>query len=185
MLLSFLLICIGIYSKPLSYTTIKNIKNIYYNNLLTYDIYSNETITNNNLLTAEHIFPQSYTKKYKDAKRDMHNIFLTNAETNIYRSNYPFRDENNCFHLQEYKYFIPCDFAKGQIARSIAYMKLIYPLLDVGKVIDIELLLYWNKQFEPHFLEHNRNILINNIQGNYNPFICDPNLIYKFFHIFN
>ena len=115
----------------------------------------------------------------------MHNIFLTNAETNIYRSNYPFRDENNCFHLQEYKYFIPCDFAKGQIARSIAYMKLIYPLLDVGKVIDIELLLYWNKQFEPHFLEHNRNILINNIQGNYNPFICDPNLIYKFFHIFN
>ena len=78
---------------PSKYISIRNTKNYYYQNNLSYDIYNDEKILKNKLLTAEHIVPKSYLKIYKEAKRDMHNIFLTNAETNIYRSNYPYSDK--------------------------------------------------------------------------------------------
>ena len=86
MLINFIIGYTNFNIKPIKYLTIKNIKNNYYNNLLTYDIYKDDKIINTTLLTAEHIFPKSYTKQYLNAKKDMHNIFLTDAQTNIYRS---------------------------------------------------------------------------------------------------
>ena len=188
MLLSFFISCLSINYKPINYQSIRNIKNLYYDNLLSFDIYESEIITNNNLLTAEHIFPQSFTKKCLDAKRDMHNIFLTNAENNIYRSNYPFADSQIDMSLIEkrekniYKFFVPPDFAKGQIARTVAYMKFIYPKLELNSVININLLLEWNDKFCPSFLENKRNELIYDIQGNYNIFILQPELINQIFN---
>ena len=188
MLLSFLISCLCYNYRPINYQSIKMIKSYYYHNLLTYDIYENEIITNNKLLTAEHIFPQSFTKRYLEAKRDMHNIFLTNAENNIYRSNYPFADSKidmNQIEKREknvYKFFVPPDFAKGQIARTIAYMKYIYPKLEINNVINNNLLLEWNDKFCPSFLENKRNELIYDIQGNYNIFILQPELINQIFN---
>ena len=59
-----------------------------------FDIYDNDELDFNfnnkykkyNDLTAEHIFPQSYMKNYEKAKFDMHNIYLTSAINNNYRS---------------------------------------------------------------------------------------------------
>ena len=184
MLINIIIGYLGFNIKPLTYLAIKNIKNNYYNNLLTYDIYKNDKILNTTLLTAEHIVPKCFLKNYKNAKRDMHNIFLTDAETNIYRSNHPFSDKvasQNLEIINFYKFYHPCDFAKGQIARSIAYMKIVYPNIDVNKVIDKELMIEWNLLFEPNQLERKRNNLIYKVQGNINPFIEDPLNIYKFF----
>lgn len=169
---------------PTSYLPIKNIKNQYYNNLLTYDIYKNENIINTTLLTAEHVIPKSYSKEYLNAKKDMHNIFLTDAKTNIYRSNYPFSDKVEYQNLEItnfYKLYHPCNFAKGQLARSIAYMKIVYPNLNITNVINFNLMIEWNLLFEPNELEIKRNKLIYNLQGNINPFIEDPMNIFKYF----
>ena len=60
-------------------------------------------------------------------------------------------------------------------------MKIVYPNIDVNKVIDKELMIEWNLLFEPNQLERKRNNLIYKVQGNINPFIEDPLNIYKFF----
>lgn len=177
MFLNFIIIFISFYTKPNNYHSIKKIKEYYYNNLLTYDIYNDYNITNNKLLTAEHIFPQCYSKKYLYAKKDMHNIFLTNAETNIYRSNLPFNDIN---YFNNKKFFVPPEFSRGQIARTLTYMKLIYPLLNINNCINLELLLYWNKKYEPSILEIKRNYYIELYQGNINPFIDNYLLVEEF-----
>tara|TARA_B100001093_G_C26839333_1_gene1019804 strand:- start:673 stop:1227 length:555 start_codon:yes stop_codon:yes gene_type:complete len=184
MLINIIIGSLGFNIKPITYLAIKNIKNQYYNNLLTYDIYKDETIVDTTLLTAEHIVPKSFLTNYNDAKRDMHNIFLTDAQTNIYRSNYPFSDKveyQNLEFTNIHKFYHPCDFAKGQIARSIGYMKIIYPNIDINKVIDLEVMMEWNLLFEPSEVELKRNKLIYLLQGNINPLIEDPMNIYKFF----
>lgn len=184
MLINIIIGSLGFNIKPITYLAIKNIKNQYYNNLLTYDIYKDETIIDTTLLTAEHVVPKSFLTNYNDAKRDMHNIFLTDAQTNIYRSNYPFSDKieyQNLEFINIYKSYHPCNFAKGQLARSIAYMKIIYPNININKVIDLEVIMEWNLLFEPNELELKRNKLIYLLQGNINPLIEDPMNIYKFF----
>ena len=182
MFLNIVILSLCLNYRPLTYQSVKSIKKHYYDNLLTYDIYNNNTITNNKLLTAEHVFPQSFCKMYTYAKRDMHNIFLTTAESNLYRSNYPFIENINELNiLQSFNYFIPCEFARGQIARTLAYMKFIYPKISIEKSISLETLFKWNKEFEPNELEIKRNNLIYKIQGNFNPFILEPNGIEEIF----
>ena len=97
-LLNNLLITHGLSNiyKPKLYISNKNIKKIYFENNIYFDIYNDIKIINNynnyKQLTLEHIFPQSFSKKYKLANKDMHNIFLTSSFTNEHRSNYKFCD---------------------------------------------------------------------------------------------
>lgn len=105
---------------PRQYYGIKKIKKIYHENNIYYDIYQDNInlISDNiqkkyikyNSLTAEHIFPQSYTKIHKKAKFDMHNIFLTQSILNSNRSNYKFSDESlenmEDVYLLDYDYFL-------------------------------------------------------------------------------
>ena len=106
---------------PRQYYGITKIKKIYYQNNIYYDIYQDNinNISYDNIkkkyikynsLTAEHIFPQSYTKNYKKAKFDMHNIFLTESILNSNRSNYKFSDEKiesmEDIYLLDYDYFL-------------------------------------------------------------------------------
>ena len=111
----------------------------------------------------------------------MHNIFLTTAETNIYRSNYRFIDS---YKNRENNYYVPCEFSRGQISRTLGYMKLIYPKISISDVIDEDLLLYWNNKYKPHSLEFKRNIVIKKNQGNYNPFILNYQLLNIFLNNF-
>jgi len=198
-LLNNLLIVNGLINnyKPNIYISNKNIKKIYFDNGLYFDIYNDIKISNtkyNNYksLTLEHIFPQSFTKKYKSANKDMHNIFLTSSYTNEHRSNYKFYDENlynnyqskNIININNNNYkdsinriFIPNIISRGAIARSVAYMKYVYPNIYNDYVLDDELLVYWNNMYPPLEIEYYRNILIKKIQGNYNPFISNYKIL--------
>jgi endonuclease I len=101
----------------------------------------------------------------------MHNIYLTNYYTNNLRSNKKFShavDENI-----SKKIYIPCNYSRGIIARSLAYMKYTYPLLNLSNVIDSNIILAWNELYPPTELELKKNNIIYNYQGNKNIFIED------------
>ena len=180
--------------KPLKYYSIKTIKQYYYENNIYYDLYndfckcttneecsltsfsdltnfSNFKYTKYNSLTAEHIFPQSFTKHYSKANKDMHNIYLTNYYTNNLRSNKKFTHFIN--ENISKKIYIPCNYSRGIIARSLAYMKYTYPLLNLSNVIDSNIILAWNELYPPTELEFKKNNIIFYYQGNKNIFIED------------
>ena len=167
---------------PLKYYSIKTIKQYYYNNNIYYDLYNdfcnassseecNLNYSKYNNLTAEHIFPQSFTKYYSKANKDMHNIYLTNYYTNNLRSNKKFSHALDETLAQ--KFYIPCNYSRGTIARTLAYMKFSYPLLNLSNVIDSKLILAWNELYPPTELELKKNNIIFNYQGNKNIFIED------------
>ena len=203
---------IGEIRKPNKLLSIKNIKKTFLKKQIYYDLYNDFcqssmycsnindecTLQSNHfieykkysVLTAEHIFPQSFIKQYKGANLDMHNIYLTISKTNSHRSNYKYIDEEvylknnekytNCilkqvttnnFKNNKYKIYIPCINTRGAIARSVAYMKYTYPDLLLENVLDFNLLIKWNFLYPPTHHEIERNNIIKNIQGNDNPFI--------------
>ena len=177
---------------PSKYYSIKTIKQYYYNNNIYYDLYndfcncsSNEeciikysNYSKYNNLSAEHIFPQSFTKYYSKANKDMHNIYLTTYYTNNLRSNKKFShivDENT-----SKKVYIPCNYSRGTIARTLAYMKLSYPLLNLSNVIDKNIILAWNELYPPTEHEFKKNKIIFHYQGNKNIFIEDYKMLTQF-----
>ena len=180
---------------PSKYYSIKTIKQYYYDNNIYYDLYndfcnctnndecnlssfSNLKYTKYNNLSAEHIFPQSFTKYYNKANKDMHNIYLTNYYTNNLRSNKKFSHVVN--ETLNHRLYIPCNYSRGTIARALAYMKYSYPLLNLSNVIDCKLILAWNELYPPTELELKKNNIIFNYQGNKNIFIEDYKMLTKF-----
>jgi hypothetical protein len=127
--------------------------------------------TKYNDLTAEHIFPQSFTKHYSKANKDMHNIYLTNYYTNNLRSNYKFADYVNTNISKNI--YIPCNYSRGIIARALVYMKYTYPLLNLSTIIDYDIIILWNKLYPPTDYEVEKNNIVYNYQGNKNIFIED------------
>ena len=136
----------------------------------------------------------------------MHNIFLTESRLNSNRSNYKYVDEtyyliykdnipyisidNNLIQYSKqlnyknnhHKLFIPYAESRGIIVRSIAYMKYTYKDLVIENVIDIETIVKWNIEYPPTVIEKKQNEKIMEIQGNYNPFILDPELINEIYN---
>jgi len=181
---------------PSKYYSIKTIKQYYYINNIYYDLYndfcnrseecdlnnlttfSNLKYTKYNNLSAEHIFPQSFTKRYSKANKDMHNIVLTNYYTNNLRSNKKFAHTANESLAQ--KVYIPCNYSRGIIARSLAYMKYSYPLLNLSNVIEHDVLILWNELYPPTELEVKKNNIIFKYQGNKNIFIEDYKMLSQF-----
>ena len=183
---------------PSKYYSIKSIKQCYYDNNIYYDLYndfckcttyeecdltsfSELKYTKYNNLTAEHVFPQSFTKQYSKANKDMHNIYLTNYYTNNLRSNKKFSQYS--YYVDENiskKMYIPCSYSRGIIARTLAYMKYTYPLLNLSNVIDTNIILLWNELYPPTELEFKKNNIIYNYQGNKNIFIEDYKILTQF-----
>ena len=162
---------------PVKYYSIKTIKQYYYENNIYVDLYNelnrSELVnyTKYNDLTAEHIFPQSYTRYYRKANKDMHNIYLTNYYTNNLRSNKKFShfiNENISKRI-----YIPCNYSRGIIARALVYMKYTYPLLNLSKIIDYNIIILWNELYPPTEYELKKNNIISKYQGNKNIFIED------------
>ena len=162
---------------PVKYYSIKTIKQYYYENNIYVDLYNElnrsdlVNYTKYNDLTAEHIFPQSYTRYYRKANKDMHNIYLTNYYTNNLRSNKKFShfiNENISKRI-----YIPCNYSRGIIARALVYMKYTYPLLNLSKIIDYNIIILWNELYPPTEYEFKKNNIIFKYQGNKNIFIED------------
>jgi len=80
------------------------------------------------------------------------------------------------------KLFIPYEESRGAIARSLAYMKYTYPNLELDKVINSSTLIEWNCAYPPTNIERIQNEVIKNIQGNYNIFILNHDLVNEYFN---
>ncbi len=73
---------------------------------------------------------------------------------------------------------VPNDYSKGKVARSIAYFAIKYKCIDkIEEIIDIDTMIKWSLQYPVDNDEYFKNILCFKHQGNYNPFIIDPQLV--------
>jgi len=142
-------------------------------------IYSDDTdFTQCNI---EHIFPQCRFKEHKELKYDLHHIFLCNMKINSKRSNYRFEQIDG---INDGKYrvttanhiFNPSIKFKGKVARALAYVFTLYPSL-INDIISFDTIVIWNMISPVTEEEIERNNLVEQIQGNRNPYIDNPSLI--------
>lgn len=136
-------------------------------------------------VNAESVVPNSWFNKAEPMRSDLHNLFITDAACNSFRSNIRYADvgdatgvrRENCGKRTS-EGFEP--FAnKGVVARATLYFLVRYPEL-IGdsareyQVQDLETLLRWHREEPPSTYERRRNYLIQAIQGNRNPFVDFP-----------
>ncbi len=142
------------------------------------------------VINLEHTWPQSkFSGKYsKDLqKSDLHHMFPTNSQMNSLRGNTIFGEVVNDTHktvCSASKYgkgegtnlsvFEPPQHHKGHVARALFYFAIRYDMV-ITPAEEI-ILKKWNHENPVDAQEINRNIEIQKLQGNRNPFIDYPEL---------
>ena len=133
----------------------------------------NNKLNLNNLKTKfknnNKILKKIIVKREKQCKIKKTNNFVKIHDTQNYKNN-------------KLKLFIPHEESRGAIARSLAYMKYTYPNLELDKVINSSTLIEWNCAYPPTNIERIQNEVIKNIQGNYNIFILNYDLVNEYFN---
>lgn len=119
-------------------------------------------------INIEHVFPRSFFGDYTDLNYDLHHLFPVDYYTNEIRGNSRFDDR------MKDKTFVPPNNDKGIIARALMYVFTRYPKLYKFGILSIELIIKWNKKYPVTIQELERNDLIEQIQGNRNPYIDNP-----------
>lgn len=146
---------------------------------------------NHNKLNVEHTWPQSRFNKRKNRafqKADLHHLFPSDSKANGKRGNLSFfeftRGSAATPGCIQSRYgvidgtgkhgFEPPANHKGNVARALFYFSLRYDI----RIKDYEeiILRQWNLLDPVDEQEISRNGLIEQIQGNRNPFIDDPEL---------
>ncbi|MGB1321793.1 MAG: endonuclease I family protein [Vibrio gallaecicus] len=150
----------------------------------------------------EHSYPKSnggFNDDRASAYTDIHHLRPTDASINSERGNLEFdnggsptAESPNAGNKKDGDSFEPRDEVKGDVARMMFYMATRYEGLDESdtKNPDLELvptvtdngtalgnvcaLLEWNAQDPVDHFEFNRNSKIQDIQGNRNPFVDNP-----------
>ena len=166
--------------------------------------YGSMSTTCNSDVNCEHIVPQSFFNENDPMKSDLHILKPEKSSVNSARSNYPFysienddvykwykndrittqqpSDPDNWSKLAKNPYrWEPRDEYKGYVSRAVFYFYTMYPDYDVSKIGDITELLLWNTDFDPTDEEIERNNNVEKYQGNRNPYIDCPELIYNAF----
>jgi len=117
-------------------------------------------------------------KQYNRIEADLHNMYPATAELVVLRTDTVFgevdADESryeDCDFERRRRVIEPRDIAKGNIARSLLYMREEYSL---ALPEDLELLKAWSRADPPSEQEISRNNAIEKAQGNRNPFIDHP-----------
>lgn len=126
----------------------------------------------------EHIWPKSLSgglynsmsDSSKNAGSDLHHIRPALTAINSSRGNKMYGSVTN------ETYFYPGDNFTGDTARILFYLSIRYDMdmLELKVCDDLSLILNWHNQDNVDNLERNRNIQVQTIQGNYNPFIDNP-----------
>lgn len=124
---------------------------------------------------TEHIFPQSKLAT-ENAVTDLHHLRSTDDAVNSLRLNYPFVDGSGQYKLVNDNSWFPGDEWKGDVARAVLYLNIRYGE-DYKEVGTLDLFLKWNREDPVSAFEKNRNNVIENAQGNRNPFIDNPYLV--------
>lgn len=140
-------------------------------------IYTGEVRSSKNSnVNTEHVYPQS--KIGSTAKGDLHHLRYCDMNVNSTRGNHPFTSGSGQAKLVNKNSWYPGDEWKGDVARMVLYLNLRYNE-DLGADIStggVDLLLKWNAEDPVSQIEKNRNEVIQQAQGNRNPFIDNPYL---------
>lgn len=142
----------------------------------------------------EHVFARSLGTPnlgFEGPGSDAHHLRAIDNSMNGSRSNRKFADDSGNAHTMTDDRFYPGDEWKGDIARMIMYMYVRYgnqcqPLFigtgETSYSIDGDMMntfLEWNEEDPVSTYEMNRNNILQNLQGNRNPFIDNPYLATK------
>ena len=134
---------------------------------------------NNNYETqtfnTEHLFPQSKLDTDIE-KADLNILRPADDAVNSERSNYPYTDGSGTYKLVDGNRWFPGDDWKGDVARAVLYMNVRYGK-DYNKIGTLDLFLKWNREDPVSAIEKQRNNVVEDAQGNRNPFIDNPYLI--------
>lgn len=160
------------------------------------------SIPSSTVINCEHTVPQSLFGKELPMVSDLHHIFASPAKLNNARSNYKFveadyseckkfcrelecqtdkpsGDLNDWSCLTNDNTWMPRAEDKGRTARAIFYFYTMYPTEagDMSLVADVDTLKSWNSQYPPDDREKTRNDVVNQTQGNRNPYVDDYTLV--------
>ena len=161
-------------------------------------------VTYPNPINAEHIVPQSFFGSAEPMRSDIYILRPCHGSANSARSNYPFAEVNDnqaqWYGVNGNSYtstsneptnsanwsegtgstWEPRESKKGDVARAVFYYYTMYP--DEGTNItacgDLQTLYDWHVNDPPDAAELSRNTKINLAQGNKNPYVENPDLVY-------
>ena len=139
-------------------------------------------------VNAEHVWPQSYFNSALPMVADLHHLMSTLSTPNGRRGNLKFARVSNATYRTSSgsklgkEGFEPDDSVKGNVARAIFYFIVRYSDKNIRQGMDynsfwtknVPMLLEWNRQDPPDANERRRNDLVEDFQGNRNPFIDTP-----------
>ncbi|SFQ46676.1 endonuclease [Flavobacterium akiainvivens] len=149
------------------------------------------TLSCSGLWVREHVFPRSLGNpnlEYAGPGADAHHLRAIDANMNSSRSNRRFADGSGHATTITGGFFYPGDEWRGDIARMMMYMYVRYgtqceanvvgsgsssysPMTDMPNIF-----LEWNQEDPVSQYEKNRNTILQDMQGNRNPFIDNPYL---------
>ena len=141
-----------------------------------------------NTWNREHVWPQSFLGESADnsivnAASDLHNLKPSDPSENSSRSNKYFGNMTNAITYE------PRDEVKGDIARILFYMDIMYTKLslisanegNVYQMGNLDVLIEWHEMDPVDDFEVYRNQKIESFQGNRNPFIDHPEFVDKIY----
>ena len=153
-----------------------------------------ETILRSLQFNIEHVIPQTWFKKRNPMVGDLHHLFTCEQDCNSFRSNIPYYDfdnyepsvykeiiKNSCGKRDGNEKFEP-ENGKGEIARATLYFLLRYPneiLHEKLLLLDLNLYKRWHNEHPVTLHEKHRNWAIYKLQGNRNPYIDFPELVFS------
>ena len=145
-----------------------------------------EALENSQGYNCEHVVPQSWFGKANPMKGDLHHLFSCTPNCNSFRNNIPYYEfpdweekiMQDCGNREDNR-FEPKE-GKGIVARAVLYFLVRYPKTIAQYTReDIQTLLEWHVNEPPGIYEKHRNVAIQELQGNRNPFIDYPKLAAK------
>ncbi|WP_405206006.1 endonuclease [Aquimarina sp. LLG6339-5] len=136
----------------------------------------------------EHVYPKSLGNPNLGTSgpgADPHHLRPSDVQRNSSRGNRKFADGSGNSGPTSQGYWYPGDEFKGDVARMMMFMYIRYgnrclpSNVGIGTAVSgdsdmIELFLEWNAEDPVSTLELQRNPIIENLQGNRNPFIDNP-----------
>lgn len=157
-------------------------------------------------INTEHIIPQSFFGSISPMKSDLYNIRPSHGSANSARGNSAYAevtDENaQWYGIDSSGNYVtqgdipedpanwsersgslwePREEMKGDIARQVFYFYTVYPTEggSISQLSNPELLYEWHLNDPVSDAEATRNARVQEVQGNANPYISDPLLVYR------
>lgn len=146
---------------------------------------------NGSILNTEHTWPQSrFTSRYdkETQKSDIHHLFPTDSQMNSHRSSLQFGNVDDDMEKlkcpqnrlgrqngEKGTVFEPPVAHRGNVARAIFYFSVRYKMKVSGA--EERALRRWNKEDPVNADEEKRNNIVEDAQGNRNPFVDYPELV--------